>query len=248
MLNYICYVYFITSILVFTLLSLGITAPYGRYSRSGWGLCVNGKLAWFVQEIPSFTVPLVLLMIDSPYKRTMPNILLLTLFLIHYFQRSCIFPFLIKGGKPTPLVPFLMALLFCMVNGYLQASHLLYHAKFETDWWTRPHIWAGILFFVSGMLINIHSDHVLRNLRKPGETGYKIPRGGMFEFVSGANFFGEMLEWIGFAIATWSLPGLAFAAFTCLNIGPRAYQHHKYYLEKFEDYPKTRKAVIPFVL
>lgn len=33
-----------------------------------------------------------------------------------------------------------------------------------------------MVFFV-GMTINIHSDHVLRNLRKPGETGYKIPRG-----------------------------------------------------------------------
>ena len=31
--------------------------------------------------------------------------------------------------------------------------------------------------FVAGMIINIHSDHILRNLRKPGETGYKIPRG-----------------------------------------------------------------------
>ena len=51
--------------------------------------------------------------------------------------------------------------------------------------------------------------------------------GGMFEYVSGANFLGEIVEWAGFAIATWSLPGLAFSFFTCCNIGPRAYQHHK---------------------
>ena len=31
--------------------------------------------------------------------------------------------------------------------------------------------------FLVGMAINIHSDHILRNLRKPGETGYVIPRG-----------------------------------------------------------------------
>lgn len=30
--------------------------------------------------------------------------------------------------------------------------------------------------------------------------------GGMFQYVSGANFFGEILEWTGFAIASWSLP------------------------------------------
>jgi 3-oxo-5-alpha-steroid 4-dehydrogenase 1 len=48
---------------------------------------------------------------------------------------------------------------------------------------------------------------VLRNLRKPGDTGYYIPKGGMFEYVSGANFFGEILEWTGFAIASGSTAG-----------------------------------------
>ena len=35
--------------------------------------------------------------------------------------------------------------------------------------------------------------------------------------------------------------------FTFCNIGPRAYNHHKWYLQKFEDYPKSRKAVIPLI-
>lgn len=38
-------------------------------------------------------------------------------------------------------------------------------------------------------------------------AGYKIPYGGMFEYVSCANFFGEIVEWVGFAMASWSLPG-----------------------------------------
>lgn len=36
---------------------------------------------------------------------------------------------------------------------------------------------VGFCLWLIGMLVNIHSDHILRNLRKPGETGYKIPRG-----------------------------------------------------------------------
>lgn len=36
---------------------------------------------------------------------------------------------------------------------------------------------AGWLLFVLGMSINVHSDHILRNLRKPGETVYRIPHG-----------------------------------------------------------------------
>ena len=45
------------------------------------------------------------------------------------------------------------------------------------------------------------SDQLLVNLRKPGETGYKIPVGGLFDYVTGANFFGEIVEWTGFALA-----------------------------------------------
>ncbi|PAV64958.1 hypothetical protein WR25_10564 [Diploscapter pachys] len=88
---------------------------------------------------------------------------------------------------------------------------------------------GSALYFI-GAKINRDSDETLINLRaKPSEDGekYKIPHGGMFEYVSGANFFGEILEWIGFAIACQNWPSFAFAFFTCSNIGPRALQHHQ---------------------
>ena len=79
-------------------------------------------------------------------------------------------------------------------------------------------------------------------------AGYKIPRGGCFEYVSGANYFGEMLEWCGYAVAANSLPAAAFAFFTISNIGPRGWQHHLWYKEHFPGYPKHRRAVVPFLL
>ena len=78
-------------------------------------------------------------------------------------------------------------------------------------------------------------------------TGYKIPRGGCFEYVSGANYMGEMLEWCGYAVAAGSLPAAAFACFTVCNIGPRGWQHHQWYKERFPRYPRHRKAVLPFL-
>ncbi|XP_059801797.1 3-oxo-5-alpha-steroid 4-dehydrogenase 1 [Hypanus sabinus] len=105
----------------------------------------------------------------------------------------------------------------------------------------------GSAVWFLGLVVNLHSDHILRNLRKPGETGYKIPRGGLFEYVTAANFFGETVEWIGFAIACWSLPSAAFALFTFFILLARGKHHHRWYLEKFEDYPKTRKILIPFI-
>jgi len=40
---------------------------------------------------------------------------------------------------------------------------------------------AGLAVFATGMFINMQADNILLNLRKPGESGYKIPKGGMFE-------------------------------------------------------------------
>ncbi len=129
----------------------------------------------------------------------------------------------------------------------LQSQALLL-APYPAGYTSTPRFMCGVSLFFLGMAINIHSDSILINLRKPGETGYKIPTGGMFEFVSGANFFGEIVEWTGFAIACWSLPATAFAVFTFCNTGPRGHQHHNNYLEKFKDaYPKQRKALIPFL-
>ena len=98
------------------------------------------------------------------------------------------------------------------------------------------------------MYINHRSDTILINLRKPGETGYKIPKGFLFNKISCPNHFGEIVEWIGFAILSWSLPGLVFVIWTMANLVPRSLNHHKWYKDNFREYPKDRKAVIPFVV
>ncbi|XP_034324182.1 3-oxo-5-alpha-steroid 4-dehydrogenase 1 isoform X4 [Magallana gigas] len=192
-----------------------LNTPYGRYARGGWGPSVNAQIAWFVQEIPAFAVPLLLVYYtDCPKLKFTPNKIFLGLFLFHYFQRSSIFPFLIRGGKPTPFIPFILAFVFCVLNGYLQGGYILKYADFGSKW-----MWNSRFYL-----------------------------GGLFEYVSGANFFGEIVEWLGFAVANGTLPTFAFFFFTLCNIGPRACHHHQWYREKFEDYPKKRRALIPFIL
>ncbi|KAK9540978.1 hypothetical protein VZT92_003393 [Zoarces viviparus] len=223
--------------------------PYGRYLPAE-GRCCPARLGWFLQEVPAFLLPLLLLLLTEEPGRTgdrTGRTLLLCTFMLHYFHRSFIYAFLTRG-RPVPLPIVLAAAIFCSLNGFLQGHHLLHCAQFEHTWLRDARLAAGFLLFVVGMIVNIHSDHILRGLRRPGETVYRIPYGGMFEFVSGANFFGEILEWCGFALASWSLPATAFAFFTVCSIGPRAYQHHRDYLQRFEDYPRSRRAVIPFIL
>eukprot|EP00898_Chlorokybus_atmophyticus_P006994 jgi/Chlat1/7296/Chrsp58S00541 len=229
----------------FLALTAGITAPYGRYVRDGWGYVMNGKLAWVLQEFPSFIIPLGLLLHERMNGRTLSpaNTLLLYLFLLHYANRAFIYPLRMRGGKGTPFSVCLMSFVFCVVNGYMQGRDLTRLRVIELN----PRLFLGVVIWAAGLLINQHSDSVLRNLRKPGENGYKIPRGGCFELVSAAHYFGEIVEWAGFAVASWSLASAAFALFTFCNIGPRGKHHHEWYLNKFEDYPRTRRAVIPFV-
>jgi 3-oxo-5-alpha-steroid 4-dehydrogenase 1 len=209
---------------------------------------VPAKVAWIIQEAPCIAVALWFLWkLDLVDFCASQNGVLSFAFLGHYIQRTLIFPFLIRNGKPTRLIAFVLAFVFCSFNGYLQMKNLTsFRAPDATPAWQ---MWVGMSLFAVGMIINIHSDHILRNLRKGGEKGYKIPYGGLFDYVSGANFSGECLEWLGFAIANNSLPAWAFAFFTLSNIGPRAYHHHQWYLSHFgSKYPSERKILIPFVL
>ncbi len=95
--------------------------------------------------------------------------------------------------------------------------------------------------------MNLHSDAVLLNLRAPGDATYRVPRGGLFQWVSSPNYLGELLEWTGWALATWSVAGASFAVFTAANLVPRARNHHRWYRATFADYPRERRALVPYV-
>ncbi|XP_029103964.1 3-oxo-5-alpha-steroid 4-dehydrogenase 1 isoform X3 [Scleropages formosus] len=247
LLNRLSYVMIFMGIVTFVSL-LFENVPYGRYSNTKYGFPINAKLAWFLQELPAFVVPLLIVVGMSGAKLSqLPNRLLLLMFFCHYAQRSLIYPFLIRGGKATPFTSFALAFVFCTINGYMQARYLSHYAEYPADWVVNSQFISGSMLWLVGFLINLHSDHILRNLRKPGETGYKVPVGGLFEYVSSANFFGEIIEWTGFALAGHSVQSAAFAFFTLVVLTSRAGAHHRWYLEKFEDYPKSRKAVIPFI-
>ena len=75
---------------------------------------------------------------------------------------------------------------------------------------------------------------------------YHIPKGFMYNYISCPNYFGEIIEWAGFAIMVWNLPSLIFVLWTMFNLIPRAAAHHQWYENKFSDYP-NRKIIFPFI-
>jgi len=143
----------------------------------------------------------------------------------------------------------IFAICFNLVNGSLNGIYFnAFSREYTSEWLYDARFIIGILVFFTGAIINLKSDNYLLHLRKKAGNGYKIPFGGMFDYVSCPNFLGEILEWTGFAIMTWSPAALAFAVWTFFNLLPRALEHHTWYKKTFHDYPLKRKALIPFVL
>jgi 3-oxo-5-alpha-steroid 4-dehydrogenase 1 len=235
------------SSIIFFLVLLKITAGYGQHVSKKWGPAINDKLGWFLMEVPTVIIYFIYFFIGNRRAELISQIFLL-IWMLHYCQRTFVFPLLIRGKNPMPLTIILLGLTFNGINTYLQARWLYYFSpSYAVEWIINPLFITGILIFFSGFLINLHSDHIVRNLRQPGETEYKIPYGGMFKYVSSPSYFGEITEWVGWAIMTWSFPGFIFALWTFANLAPRARSNHLWYQKAFPDYPKNRKALIPFI-
>ncbi len=239
------YCWIALSVIIFFVL-LKISAPYGRHTRTNWGPPINSTLGWVVMEIVS---PLVFaIFFFQGEEKGLVNWTLFGLWMFHYFNRSIIYPLRAsKKDSSMPLLICVFAVIFNSVNGFLNGYYLGVLKNFESSWFTDFRFIAGVLIFITGFIINFHSDNTLLALRKQ-KGGYKIPFGGMYKWISSPNYFGEILEWFGWALATWSLPGLTFALWTFANLFPRALSHHKWYKGQFQDYPKDRKAILPFAI
>lgn len=223
-----------------------VTAPFGRHTVNTWGPMINNRLAWFIMEIPS---PLVLGLCFFVFggNTSIVAYVLWGMWTFHYFNRSIIYPLRQRDHqKQMPLVITFSAIFFNLVNGFIN-GYAFSLVQYRLSWLWSPWFILGAVLFVVGMAINWHSDHLLLQLRKPGESHYKIPHGGAFRWVSCPNLMGEVIEWIGFAFMASHLAAWAFALWTTTNLLPRAWKHHQWYLKTFENYPKSRKAVIPFI-
>jgi len=226
-----------------------VPAPYGRYApRTAGRWSLPARLGWVAMEAPAALTMPVLFWLGSQHGIVEWTFLLL--WLSHYLDRALLFPLRLReGGRRTPLAIVVLAMLFNVANGFFNGRWLFALAGGYPESWLRDPRWlAGVALFAGGWWINRWADGVLRRLRAPGESGYRIPRGGLFELVSCPNYLGEILIWCGWALATWSLAGLAFALWTVANLAPRARSHHAWYRARFADYPPARRALIPLLL
>jgi 3-oxo-5-alpha-steroid 4-dehydrogenase 1 len=231
--------------LVFVLLFF-VSAPYGKFLRKGWGPVVKSKWAWMIMECPSLV--LMAYFFFSSGKNNLPQVIFILFWLAHYLHRTFIYPFTQSGrDKSYPFILVIMAFIFNCFNGFVNGYGVFHLLTFNTSWLYSWQFVAGCFIFISGF-INKNADEQLRNMRKNSPSEYVQPQGRLFNYISCPHYFGEIIEWSGWALMTFSIPGLAFAVFTFANLFPRAISSHRWYKSQFASYPQERKALIPFIV
>ncbi len=248
--NIFLYIMIAIAIVVFVSLYF-VKAGYGKFISDKWGWMINNKLGWVLMEAPVCLLMIVFWWVSDRTWEIVPLVIFI-IFEIHYVQRAFIFPCLIRGKSKMPISVMLMGIVFNIANAIMQGYWIFFLSpadKYTASWLATPQFIIGTILFYTGWYVNLDSDRRIRNLRQPGDTKHYLPYGGMFNYVTSANYFGELVEWLGFAILTWSFSGLVFFIWTFANLVPRADAIYQLYQKEFgaEMEGKRLKRVFPFI-
>ncbi|MFK7989084.1 MAG: methyltransferase [Sandaracinaceae bacterium] len=235
---------------------LVMKAPYGRFAEEG-GLALDPRIGWFLMELPA-TVVFWMTFLQMPRRLETVPMVLAGMWGFHYLNRGFVFPALMRvpKGRKGSFGWLVVASGWGVtsMHGYMNARWYGELGPHLVDgWFADPRFLIGVAVYAVGFAINVHADHVLRTLRTKDEVAaakrvYRIPRGGLYRFVTNPSYLGELIAWAGFACFTWSLAGVFIFGISAANLVPRAFSTHKWYLGRFDDYPRERKALIPFLL
>ena len=217
--------YFNIFLIVMALLALAVyialhyfEAGYGYLFNRKYGFPIPNRIGWVLMECPVFIAMTVLWLLSDRTWEAAP-LALLILFQGHYLQRAFIFPLLIRGNSKMPAGIVGMGMLFNTLNALMQGGWIFYisPADYYEGWFSKPYFYIGAALFVAGMVINLHSDYIIRHLRKPGDTR----------------------SWAGAVFAWWTFANLAPRAASLYK------RYEKEFGQEFTSL--HRKRIIPFI-
>ncbi len=237
------------------LVSRFVSAPYGRFGER-WPLPkLHARWGWILMELPATLVFWPAFLTGPRSSWTVPSIIA-GIWAFHYLNRGFIFPSLLRvprGSRTFSVVVVSTGVFVTTIHGYLHGFYLSrYGDHLTAEWLSDGRFIVGLALYVAGMILNIHSDAVLRSLRtrqevEQGKKVYRMPRRGGFIFVTNPQYLGELTAWVGFAMVTWSLAGVFILLLSAANLVPRAIATHRWYRDRFPDYPQHRKILVPFI-
>jgi len=236
--------------------SFFFSAGYGKFNDPRFGFELDPRVGWWLMELPA-TLSFSYFYWTSPKAWEPQRLFCAFLFLRHYANRGWFFPWSIrvaKGKKASFSVSVIaFGVFFTSLHGYFNGLWFAKHAPglSEISWFYSPYFIIGYPMYEIAFWSTLHSEYIQRNLRDPrknNDTAYKIPYGGLFDYVTNATYFGELMAWLGWALWTRSPGGVFVFAVSFANLFPRAFKQHEWYQKKFENYPKNRKVIVPFLL
>lgn len=107
--------------------------------------------------------------------------------------------------------------------------------------------YIGLIMFVVGIFGNFYHHNLLSKLRKDKDKGYKIPNGGLFNLVICPHYLFEIMIFVGLSFISQTPLAFACTFGDSMYLIARSYETRKWYVNKFEDFPKSIKCVIPYV-
>eukprot|EP00947_MAST-08B_sp_MAST-8B-sp1_P001320 g1320.t1 len=251
------------SVVVGIILLVREEIPRGSKRSNRSKLAVDTRLGWILKELPG-TAQLIY-WFARPGAAPVPVARVFFMaYLVHYTYRIVVYPFLLRtGGRKNITVENLLHTAWWhLMNEGLIGFWLTERCDYSTSWLTDPRFVLGWILFSAGLAVCISHDCFLIALRREGDPrgSVRVPEGGLFAYVANGNYLGECVEWLGFAILTWSWVGLAFFIWSCANLVPTAIANDRWYRRELKGakgeknglqtmpYPAHRKAIIPGLL
>ncbi|KAJ6311290.1 hypothetical protein OIU77_013124 [Salix suchowensis] len=165
---------------------------------------------------------------------------------IHFFKRVvevlCVHKYSSSGVVLDSAIP--------ITSSYFSATSTMIYGQYLTRGFPEPQLdlkYPGILLFLLGIIGNFYHHQVLASLRTKDDKEYKIPKGGLFDLVVCPHYLFEVLGFVGIFFISQTLYSFCFTLGTIVYLIGRSYATRRWYLSKFEDFPKDVKALIPYV-
>lgn len=232
------------SILVFGIIATGPAIYFGdgllKYSKFRTSSGIPSRLGMFILYF-SPIVTVFFTVKDYVSNANVIQWIVISAIVLHFSKRVLESLFLHKYSGPTGLGTTIAIAFFYSFAAFF-ISWLNVKPISSIDVWFV----LGIVLYVVGNIGNFIHHKLLVDLRKDSME-YFIPAGGLFKYVVCPHYLFEVFTWAGIFLFSRHLGALFVLLMIIAYLSARSLKTLEWYKQKFSDFPKNLKAMIPFV-
>ncbi|XP_006658296.3 very-long-chain enoyl-CoA reductase [Oryza brachyantha] len=215
--------------------------------QDGGGRLLPSRRGMLVAYVPALVVAAVAFAVPGAVEGMRAQLLAAAL-AVHFLKRvlEVLFVHQYSGSMPLTTAATISSSYFLITAAMLYAQHL---AAGLPD----PPVdllYPGVAAFAVGIAGNFYHHFLLSQLRTTTAKTkeYRIPTGGLFALVACPHYLFEIVGFFGFAMIAQTVHALAVAAGAAAYLAGRSCATRRWYESKFEDFPASVKALVPYIL